>query len=81
MFILRKSAGGRLLSRCVVGMVLLFLLTTPVFAAKVNLRLAYPVELGGPLAKIMDSLCEEFSSQNPEIHVTPIYAGNYWETM
>jgi len=55
--------------------------TTQVFAAKVNLRYAYPVELAGPLAKVMDGLCEEFGSQYPEIKVTPIYGGSYWECM
>ena len=66
---------------CVIGMILILLVTTQVFAVKVNLRYVYPVELAGPLAKVMDGLCEEFSSQYPEIEVTPIYGGSYWESM
>lgn len=80
MFMLRKRIFGTLSLCCVIGTILMFLVTPQVFGAKVNLRYVYPVELAGPLAKIMDGLCKEFSSQYPEIKVTPIYGGSYWES-
>ena len=80
MFKLKRGRFGRFILLLVTGMMIL-LVTTQVFAAKVNLRFPSPVELAGPLAKIIDGLCGEFSSQNPEIKVTPIYGGSYWDCM
>jgi len=72
MFKLKRSGFGRFILLLVTGVMMILLVTTQVFAAKVNLRFPYPVEFAGPLAKNIDGLCGEFSSQNPEIKVTPI---------
>ena len=45
--------------------------------AKVELTMYYPVAVGGPLTKIVDSLVADFEADNPDIKVNAIYAGNY----
>lgn len=45
--------------------------------AKTELTMYYPVAVGGPLTKIVDSMVADFMKQNPEIKVNAIYAGNY----
>jgi len=78
---LGKRGFGGFFSVFITGVMLVLLVTTQGFTAKVNLRFAYPVELAGPKAKLINDLCAEFTSQNPEIKITPIYGGSYWETM
>lgn len=46
-------------------------------AAPVELTMYYPVAVGGPLTKIVDGMVDDFESQNPDIKVNAIYAGNY----
>ncbi len=46
-------------------------------AQKTELTMYYPVSVGGPLTKIVDSMVEEFEKKNPDIDVNAIYAGNY----
>ncbi|QKF81624.1 ABC transporter substrate-binding protein [Halarcobacter ebronensis] len=46
-------------------------------AQKTELTMYYPISVGGPLTKIVDSMVEEFEKQNPDIDVNAIYAGNY----
>lgn len=43
----------------------------------VEISLHYPIGVAGPLAKIIDGYMTEFSQQNPGIHVTPVYDGDY----
>jgi sn-glycerol 3-phosphate transport system substrate-binding protein len=45
--------------------------------AEIELTMYYPVAVGGPLTKIVDSLVVDFMKQNPDIKVNAIYAGNY----
>jgi sn-glycerol 3-phosphate transport system substrate-binding protein len=45
--------------------------------AKTELTMYYPVSVGGPLTKIVDSMINDFEQKNPEIDVNAIYAGNY----
>jgi len=51
-------------------------LTSALFA-KTELTMYYPVAVGGPLTKVVDSMVEDFEKQNPNIDVNAIYAGNY----
>jgi sn-glycerol 3-phosphate transport system substrate-binding protein len=37
----------------------------------------FPVDLGGGLATVMQTLVAEFNQTHPEIHVTAVYTGNY----
>ena len=50
-------------------------------ANAVELSMYYPIQVGGPLAKIMEGLVAGFEKENPGITVKPIYSGNYSETM
>ncbi len=45
--------------------------------AQTTLTMYYPVAVGGPLTKIVDSMVADFERQNPDIDVEAIYAGNY----
>lgn len=46
-------------------------------SAAVELTMYYPVAVGGPLTKIVDSLVADFEKEHPDIKVNAIYAGNY----
>jgi sn-glycerol 3-phosphate transport system substrate-binding protein len=48
-----------------------------VASADTDLTMYYPVAVGGALTKIVDGMVEDFESQNPDINVNAIYAGNY----
>ena len=41
----------------------------------------FPVAVGGPVTKIIDSYAAEFNKANPDIKVSPVYAGSYQETV
>jgi len=45
--------------------------------AQTTLTMYYPVAVGGPLTKIVDSMVADFEKQNSDIDVEAIYAGNY----
>ena len=45
--------------------------------AKTDLTMYYPVAVGGPLTKIVDSMVTDFMKENPDVNVNAIYAGNY----
>ena len=46
----------------------------------VELDFYYPVAVGGPLTKIIDQLCADFTTENPAIKINPIYTGSYADT-
>jgi sn-glycerol 3-phosphate transport system substrate-binding protein len=54
--------------------------TSPAGAA-LDLKFFYPVSVSGPLAKVMDGMVADFNRLQPGIHVTPVFAGGYFETM
>lgn len=37
----------------------------------------YPTAVGGPIAKLMDGFAADFTKANPDIKVTPVFAGGY----
>ncbi|MCL4543298.1 MAG: ABC transporter substrate-binding protein [Chloroflexi bacterium] len=47
---------------------------------QVQISFYYPVGVAGPLAKIVDGLAKDFSTQNPSIKVTPVFSGSYVDT-
>jgi sn-glycerol 3-phosphate transport system substrate-binding protein len=49
-------------------------------AAPVKLSFYYPIAVGGPIPAIIDGYCKDFHAKTG-IEVTPVYAGNYGETM
>ena len=46
-------------------------------SAETDLTMYYPVAVGGSLTKIVDGMVEKFETENPDINVNAIYAGNY----
>ncbi len=53
----------------------------PAAAQTADITFYYPVAVGGPVTKIIDSLAADFMKDNPGIRVKPIYAGTYQETI
>ncbi len=41
----------------------------------------FPVAVGGPITKLIDTFATDFEKENPAIKVKPIYAGSYQETI
>jgi sn-glycerol 3-phosphate transport system substrate-binding protein len=50
-------------------------------AQAVDITFYYPIAVSGPLTKIIDSMVADFEKANPDIHVKPVYSGNYGETL
>ena len=44
---------------------------------KTELTMYYPIAVGGPLTKVVDSMVESFEAKNPSIDINAVYAGNY----
>lgn len=47
----------------------------------IELSFYYPVAVGGPLTKIIDSMVAEFTAANPNIKVEPVFSGSYADTL
>ncbi|RXT15431.1 ABC transporter substrate-binding protein [Ammoniphilus sp. CFH 90114] len=47
----------------------------------IELEFYFPVAVGGPITKIIDGLAADFTKENPNIKVTPIFGGSYQDTM
>lgn len=47
---------------------------------EIKIDFFYPVQVGGPVTKIVDGYVQKFTEANPGIKVAPIYAGNYQDT-
>lgn len=67
-----------LLKLAATGLVL-GLLGNPAFA-QTKLDFYYPVQVGGPVTKVIDGYVAKFMAENPDIEVAPIYSGNYTDT-
>lgn len=50
-------------------------------AESVEIDFYYPIQVGGPLESVMDGYIEEFNQQHENITVTPVYSGNYEQTL
>jgi sn-glycerol 3-phosphate transport system substrate-binding protein len=46
-----------------------------------NLTFYYPVAVGGPITKLIDTLAADFEKENPGIKVKPVYTGSYQDTI
>jgi sn-glycerol 3-phosphate transport system substrate-binding protein len=64
----------------VIGLVNLFIFTGAAFA-KVDIKIYYPVQVAGPLTRVIDGFVKEFNETHPDIRVTAVYAGKYGQTM
>ncbi|MFD1175752.1 ABC transporter substrate-binding protein [Paenibacillus puldeungensis] len=47
---------------------------------KIELTFYYPIAVGGPLSSVIEEMTKEFTKQNPNITVKPIYTGSYADT-
>lgn len=47
----------------------------------VEIDFYYPIQVGGPLQDAIDGYVEQFESENTDIKVTPVYSGNYEQTL
>lgn len=61
------------------GLSLLALGTAPALA-QTKIDFYYPVQVGGPVSKVIDGYVEKFEAANPDIDVAAVYAGNYNDT-
>jgi len=50
-------------------------------AGATEISFYFPVAVGGPITKIIDGYAADFQRENPDVKVTPIYAGTYQDTM
>lgn len=41
----------------------------------------YPIAVGGPLESVIDGYIEQFEEENPDVSVTPVYSGDYEQTL
>ncbi|GAA1453529.1 ABC transporter substrate-binding protein [Nesterenkonia lacusekhoensis] len=41
----------------------------------------YPIAVGGPLESVMDGYIEDFNAEHDDIEVTPVYSGDYEQTL
>ncbi|OZI77090.1 ABC transporter substrate-binding protein [Bordetella genomosp. 12] len=59
------------------------LLSAPALAQKkpVEVEFYYPVAVGGPITKIVDGMVADFQQAHPDIHIKPIYAGSYQDSI
>jgi sn-glycerol 3-phosphate transport system substrate-binding protein len=53
----------------------------PAAAQAAEVSFFYPVAVGGPITKLIDTFASDFEKENPTIKVRPIYAGTYQETI
>lgn len=47
---------------------------------KVELTFYYPIAVGGPLTATVEGMAQEFTKQNPNITIKPVYTGSYADT-
>lgn len=46
----------------------------------IELQFYFPVQVGGPVTEIIDRMAADFTKENPNIVVKPVYAGSYSDT-
>ena len=61
--------------------VLLFGGLVSIRAGATEISFYYPVAVGGPVAKLVGRLVQDFESEHPDIKIKPIYAGTYKESL
>ncbi len=49
--------------------------------ATTEISFFFPVAVGGPITKLIDTMAADFEKENPTIKVKPVYAGTYQETL
>ena len=69
----------RTLGRALTGLAAAAALQMPALAQELSLY--YPVAVGGPITKIVDTLAADFEKEHPGIKIKPVYAGSYQDTI
>jgi sn-glycerol 3-phosphate transport system substrate-binding protein len=59
----------------------LFSLPTYAQDKPVEVEFYYPVAVGGPITKIIDTMVSDFEKENPGIKIKPVYAGSYQDSI
>ena len=67
--------------RCIAGAVLFAGAAIAAAQAPVEISFYYPVAVGGPITKLIDTFANDFQKENPGIKVKPIYSGSYQESI
>jgi len=49
--------------------------------SSVEISFYYPVAVGGPLTKLIEDMAAQFTKENPDIVVKPVFSGNYADTL
>ncbi len=49
--------------------------------APTEITFNYPIAVGGPIPRLIDTYCEEFARENPRFRIRPVYAGSYQDTL
>ena len=65
----------------VLALCVLALCASGAFAAPTKLTFYFPVAVGGPITKLVESMTTEFMQEHPDIQINPVYAGNYRDTL
>ncbi|KQX45730.1 ABC transporter substrate-binding protein [Paenibacillus sp. Root444D2] len=52
----------------------------PAVDEKIELTFYYPVQVGGPLTATIESMAQQFTKENPNITIKPVYTGSYGDT-
>jgi sn-glycerol 3-phosphate transport system substrate-binding protein len=50
-------------------------------AQQTKLTFYYPVAVGGPITKLIDTMAADFEKANPNIKIQPVYTGSYQDTI
>ena len=69
----------RTLGRALTGLAAAAAFQMPALAQELSLY--YPVAVGGPITKIVDTLAADFEKEHPGIKIKPVYAGSYQDTI
>jgi len=68
-------------SKVVAALLPVFVSSLALAQAPVEVSFFYPVAVGGPITKIIDSYAADFEKENPGIKLKPIYSGSYQESI
>jgi sn-glycerol 3-phosphate transport system substrate-binding protein len=69
------------LSQAFAGLVAALVTAVTFGQSPVEVSFFYPVAVGGPITKIIDSYAADFEKENPGIKLKPIYSGSYQESI
>lgn len=72
---LKRAVRGLILGCATVG-----LMAGAALAAE-PLKFYFPINVGGPVQKLVDSMVADFMKEHPNISVEAVYSGNYQETI